>query len=301
MHKWMMGGATVAYAPEDGAGGAAAAAATTSNLWYSPLPADLQDYVQKNGLADKDPLAAFQAAAQSDIGLKAHMGVPASQLLKLPEGDNPDAWKAVWQRLGAPDSADKYDFTTIRGPNNADLDAPSQAQVEAARGIAAKLNLPQSMAVQLAQEMVQRNIDAGTAAAADRSAQVQAGMAALRQNWAQNFDANSFVAQQAMKAFGMTPEQIATVQGSPNVAAAMETWRQIGARIGEDKFVAGGGGGGNQNIPMTKGDATSRLDELKNDSEWRTRWNAGGAAERREFERLTQLAAGVDASGNTLG
>ena len=277
---------------------AAAAAATTSNLWYSPLPADLQDYVQKNGLADKDPLAAFQAAAQSDIGLKAHMGVPADRLLKLPDGDNPDAWKAVWQRLGAPDTADKYDFAAVKGANNAAADPEI---IESARSLAAKLNLPQSMAASLAQEMQARFEQIGASEAADRAAAVQAGMASLRQNWAQNFDANSFVAQQAMKAFGMTDEQIATVQSSPNVAAAMETWRQIGARIGEDKFVNGGGGGNNQNVPMTKSDASARLGELKNDSEWRTRWNAGGAAERREFERLTQLAAGVDSSGNTLG
>lgn len=266
--------------------------------WYDSFDQGMKDYVTKNGLADKDPVAAFQAAAQSDIGLKAHMGVPASQLLKLPEGDNPDAWKAVWQRLGAPETADKYDFSTVKGANNADADSEI---VESARALAAKLNLPQSMAATLAQEMQSRFEQITTAEASERAAAVQASMATLKNQWAQNFDANSFVATQAMKAFGMTDEQVASVKAGPNVAAAMETWRQIGARIGEDKFVQGGGGGNNGQVPMTKGDAQSRIGELKMDKEWMNRWSAGGAAERREFERLTQMAAGVDSGGNTLG
>jgi hypothetical protein len=274
-------------------------AAVVTPAWHAGLAADLQDYVRKNGLADKDILTAFSATAQSDAALRQRLGAPADRLLTLPEGDNPDAWKAVWQRLGAPETADKYDFAAVKGANNVDADAEI---LDSARSLAASMNLPQSMAVKLAQEMQTRFEAIGTQEAADRSALVQTGLASLRQNWAQNFDANTFVATQAMKAFGMTDEQVATIQGSPNVAGAMELWRQIGTRIGEDKFVQTPGGGSNAgNVPMTRTDAASRLGELKADKEWLSRWSAGGAAEQREFARLTQMSAGVDSSGNTLG
>ena len=39
--------------------------------WFDGLAPDLKDYVTKNGLADKDPVAAFQAAAV-DRGIIIH-------------------------------------------------------------------------------------------------------------------------------------------------------------------------------------------------------------------------------------
>jgi len=72
----------------------------------------------------------------------------------------------------------------------------------------------------------------------------------------------------------------------------MEMFRKIGAGTSEDTFVEDGRLGS----PATAANAQERLNELQNDSAWRTRLLAGDAAAKREFFALTEQIAGVVAA-----
>ena len=52
--------------------------------------------------------------------------------------------------------------------------------------------------------------------------------------------------------------------------------------------------------PTTAAEANARLQTLTSNKEWGARLLAGGIEERREFERLTELAAGTDAVADAI-
>lgn len=262
--------------------------------WYSTLDAETQAYVTNNITPDgrADPLKAFSEAAKAHQSAQQYIGVKPEQIIKLPGDDNPDAWKAVWQRLGAPADAAGYDLSGVKKADGTAIDA---AESDWIRATAAKLNLPLSAAQALATEMTVRQEASRQEAATANAGRVAEQKTALRTQWAQNFEANEFVAKQAMAAFGLNAEQITQVENSPNVASAMETWRQIGMRIGEDKYIQGGGGG--RPGSMTLGEAQGRKTELMADTDWRTRFLAGGSAEKQEMSRIDTIIATAAANG----
>lgn len=261
--------------------------------WYGALDAETQAYINANLTADgkADPLKAFAEAAKAHQAAQQYIGVKPEQLIRIPTDDNPESWKGVWQRLGAPDSPDKYDFTAVK---KADGNALDQVDTDFIRATAAKLNLPAAAAQALATELTARQETAARDAATSLAGRVAEQKTALRTQWAQNFESNEFVAKQAMAAFGLTPEQIAGVENSPNVASAMETWRQIGTRIGEDKYVQSGGGGGPRGA-ATLEEARAQKAELMADGDWSKRFLAGGAEEKRRMAQLDATIAQASA------
>lgn len=276
---------------DDNNGGGGGGGGGPEPKWFAALDADTQGFIQAKGLADKTPVEAFAEASRQAREAQQYIGVPADRVLKLPTTDNPDDWKPVWQRLGAQDEAGKYDYSGIKFSDNSDLDAED---VTFYQGLAHKLGLPLSTAQALVREVVARQEGEAKREVDSLAARVAEQKANLTTQWAQNFQANEFVAKQAMKAFGLSDEAIAAIENSPNYAATMETWRQIGTRIGEDKFVNGGGGGPRPpGAPMTLDEAKSKKTELMADEEWRKRFLAGGAEEKRTMTQIDTIIAGA--------
>lgn len=285
----MTSGATVAYGPEEGGGvSPPPPPPPPATAWYEGFDADTKAYITNNGHGTKTLAEAFAETAKAHQAAQSYIGVKPEQIVKLPADDNPEAWKDVWRKLGAPDSPDKYDFTTVK---KADGSAPDEADIAFVRATAAKLNLPLAAAQALASELTARQDKATQDAGIVLAGRVAEQKTALRTQWAQNFEANEFVARQAMAAFGLTPEQIAGVENSPNVAAAMETWRQIGTRIGEDKFVNNGGGPRPAGGAMTLEEARGRKAELMGDGDWTKRFLAGGVEEKRTMAQIDNMIA----------
>jgi hypothetical protein len=283
----MASGATIAMENEGGGGG------QTGNLWYKDLDADTQAYITAKGLADKDPAAAFAEAAKGHRNAEQYIGIKPERLLRLPEDANPEAWKTVYQRLGAADKPEGYDLSAVKSTAGAPLSPERIAEMQA---LFHANNVPVDMARGLAQALHERDAKADDTAAQAALQRQTEQMAQLRTSWGQNFDANTFVATQAMKAFGLGDEQILNLQKS---AGNMELWRQIGARIGEDKFVQGGGGGGKTGA-MTKEEAQAEKTALMKDSEWVKRWSASGREEVARLKYLDMMILGVNERGEPL-
>lgn len=86
--------------------------------WYAALPDDLK------GDAKVTRYAKSEDAARALIHFQGLYGVPENQLLRLPKPDDAAGNEALWNRMGRPESADKYELEVPDG-SPLDKDATS--------------------------------------------------------------------------------------------------------------------------------------------------------------------------------
>jgi len=265
--------------------------------WFAGFDAETQNYITTRGLADKDPVAAFQEAAKAHREAQAYIGVPKEQLLKLPKADAPpEEWDEVYKRLGYSANADDYKLDGLKRADGTDAD---DAFKDFVRAQAADLKLSPAAAAKHA-EAILRHTEAGSAAqTAAQVADATRALEALRQSWGPNYDANKVIADNAyaaiMAAAGFDNAQMTTaIQRLGETAGRAETMQMllaIGQKLGEDRFVGGGMAGGALG-PRTADQAVARIAELKADSTWVSRYLAGGQNEVKEMNNLHTLAYG---------
>jgi hypothetical protein len=193
----------------------------------------------------------------------------------------------VWKRLGKPDAVDGYKFEGVNGADGKPLGEDMQAAI---RKTADELNLSVDGAATLAKAIVKFNSDTAAAEQGEKAAKLQAETAELQKNWGANMDANKFIARQAAEKLGVAPEAVAALEGQIGYAAVMEMFRNIGTKIGEDRFV-------NTTVPgsngvMTRDQAVARKAELMADTEWAKAYLNGDSAKAREMTALNVLITG---------
>jgi hypothetical protein len=265
--------------------GAAGAAAGAAAPWYSTLDDSTKGYIQNNGLADKDPVAAFQAAAKSHQELFQHFGAPADRLVTLPADQNPDAWKPIWQRLGTPAEATGYDLSSIKV-----ADQPlDPAFVTAVQAAAHANNIPAAAALGMTKALTEFAATQDAADAAEKTTALEAQKAALRTSWGQNYEANMFAAKQAFQRTGATAEQINALESVVGYDKVMEFFRDLSTKIREDGYVESGGRPASE-LPATKEAAMQAISTLQSDAAWMKRWQDGGRTEQAEIEKLMRQA-----------
>lgn len=274
-----------------------ASTAVSTAKWFDGFDTETQNYIASRGLADKDPSAAFLEAAKAHREAQAYIGVPKEQLLKLPKADAPpEEWDAVYEKLGYSKNADDYKLADLKKADGTDAD---DAFKDFVRAQAAELKLSPAATARLAAETL-KHIESGAAArTADETAAATKAMEQLRQSWGPNYEANKVIADNAyaamMQAAGFTQEQmtaaIKNIGEAMGKAETMQLLLAVGQKMGEDKFIGGGGPGGGLG-PRNAEQAKARLDELKKDSSWTQRFLAGGSAEVKEFNDLSALAYG---------
>jgi hypothetical protein len=241
--------------------------------------------MENRGFHAKQPHEVAYELSKEVRAQQAAMGAPADRLLRLPDpgGD----MGPVWQKLGRPVDAKGYDLSGVKFATGEDLGAPF---VEAFQKAAFDNGLPAAAAQSMAKEFA-KFIDGQEASEnATRSGAIQQSRDALKANWGGNFEANMFIAKQAATALGVTPEQVASLENAVGYDKVMDMFRNIGTKIGEDKYVAGTRPSGS-NI-MTRDQAVSRLTELKRDDAWQKRLLAGDNETLQTFKGLTTLIAG---------
>ena len=94
------------------------------------------------------------------------------------------------------------------------------------------------------------------------------------------------VAQNAAKALGIAPEEVNALEKIKGYAATMEMLRNIGSKIGEDKFIVSPQGSGGT---MSKDQAQARIAELMSDKAWTTRYTGGDKTAFREYQDLLKI------------
>jgi len=185
-------------------------------------------------------------------------GVPPDRLIKMPtEKDGPDAWKPIFQRLGMPETADKYVVPVPEG------DKGEFATV--AKGWFHNANLTQAQATKVAEQW-------NTFVAAQQTSQQAAletrnltEVTALKQAWGADYDANSQLVDKAAEEFGMDQDLVNALKQVAGPKKAMEFLHQIGKKMGsEDRSVPGIDGKGTT-THMTPEMAKAELERLRDD------------------------------------
>lgn len=307
MRNFMLSGAQIAYAPDDGAaaaaaaaaaapGGAAeqaaaaaAAAAAASKPWYDGADPAVIGHIQTKGWHEKTPAEAALLAVAAHREAEKFIGHPADQVLKLPkDAADAEGWKAVWGKLGVPADAAGYDFTGLKF---ADGTEPTDAFKDFVRTTSHALNVPAAQATQLAASLIKYLEDGSTADAAENTAKLAEQQKALDADWGANKEANLFIAKQAAAKLGITPEAIQALEGQVGYAAVMQAMLKVGKSIGEDRFV---NGGVNKDGILSREQAVARKQELMADTAWAKRYLDGGHVEAREMTALNTLIVGDD-------
>ncbi len=259
--------------------------------WHAGVDAETMGYIQTQAWHDKPAnevaLAAIKAAREATI----YNGVPADRLLKLPENTADEAgWKAVHSRLGVPAEAKDYDFSSIKGEDGKPL--LDDGEADFMRATAHRLNIPKDTAVQLVQELLKRDAGSSATEAAEKTAKLVEEHAALDKNWGTNKASNLFLAQKGAEKLGFAPEHIQALENVVGYAKIMDALRAVGELAGEARYVGNGSPNNFNNGMMTAEQASGRLAELKRDTAWVARYNAGDTAAFREMQALLVATTG---------
>lgn len=264
-----------------------APAVAPAKTWYDGADAETVGFLQNRGWDKLDASKAGLEAVKSYREASKVVGAPADQLLRLPaKPDDLDGWNKIHSRLGMPETADKYDFSNVKFADGSELDTGTAKEF---RDLAHDLKLDPARASLLAERLAKMADLEESTESSTYEANVAKEKDTLSKNWGFNQAQNMIVAKNAAAALGVSGEEVAALEKTVGYARTMEMFRNIGARIGSDKFIVSGGQGGNQ--PMTVEGAQARLSELTNDNAWRTRFMSNEITAKKEFEDLTALIA----------
>jgi hypothetical protein len=159
---------------------------------------------------------------------------------------------------------------------------------EKLRGIVATHKLPKEAAKGIATDLVKLIEEGETVDKTTYETTLNAEKEALKVNWGvHDYARNMIVAQNAAQKLGVDPEAVAALEKTVGYSKVMEMFRNIGMRMGEDRFVTNQGPGGTG--AMSKEQAQARLVELRTDTAWLTRFSAGDVQANQEFNNLTEI------------
>lgn len=230
--------------------------------WTDGLTPEEIGHAQNKGWATLEGDAAIKTVYQSYRGLEKLRGVPSERVLTLPENLNDEAAvKPLFHKLGVPETADKYDFTSIKGADGKELPAETVALL---RGMAHVAGTTQAGALRLATDWLkwQTDFTAGQTAQqtqAVRDAEAERGgkeaglrtanAAALQGEWLANFDVRYLAAERMAGMVGYTSDEIHALKGTDKFVPfmrRMDAMVKAGAEAPLLGHGTGGGGGGAQ-------------------------------------------------------
>lgn len=168
---------------------------------------------------------------QTNTQTQATTEAPPEPFLKeLPGAEDKDGWSSLYAKLGRPETADGYELPLPEGDDGAFAKTSSQWMHEAglskqqAQALAGKWNEFHAAQTAANQEAIQK--------------QAETDMAAVKQQWGANFEANSAVVRSAVSTFA-PPEfvEMLTKSGLINNPVITNMFLKIGNAIGEDKAV----------------------------------------------------------------
>jgi hypothetical protein len=216
---------------------AAATASDSSPVAAATPPAGAADWSASFDAETKTLVAAKgwrgpEDALRSYANLERLMG---GDRIALPAADAaPEAWDAVYAKLGRPANADGYQLQRPRG-----FDGYSEDLAASFRHAAFSAGLSDRQARALHDFYVAHAAERADAAAEDSSAASAALERNLRATWGPQYEANVALAKRAARAFA-PPESLDALEGALEAPALLALFARIGAAMGEDRLVGEG-------------------------------------------------------------
>jgi len=194
--------------------------------WSAGFDADAKALVAAKGWRGPED------ALKSYAHLERLMG---GERIALPAADAaPEAWDAVYARLGRPARADDYALEKPEGVAYSDDLAAGFRQAAFAAGLSDRQ--AQALHDFYVRTAVERTEDeAARGAAASEELELE-----LRRTWGSQYDAKVALARRAARAFA-PPEALDALSASLDAPALLALFARIGEAMGEDRLVGDGG------------------------------------------------------------
>ena len=275
--------ATAALMGDNGGGaGAAAPAATTPAAgspapWYGQADEATAAYITNKGW--DNPIKAIE----SYRNLEKFAGGSKS-LVELPGPDADDAKLGeFYNRLGRPESPDKYD---LKAPEGADPELTDWF-----KGTAHKYGLTAKQAASLYSDWNQMAAGKGEAMAAEAQQSSEKEIAALKKEWGQGFEKQIDMGKRAVAALGFNEQQLSTYEAKLGTAEMLKLFSTLGSKMGEDSF-EGGERTGSGSFGLTPAAARQQISDLKTDKSFMDGYLSGNPEYVAKMKRLNEAAYG---------
>lgn len=257
--------------------------------WYEGIAEEpIKEYIKTKGYAN--PYEAARAAWNSNQMNKLEPAVQAY----LEGKATPEQEAAILNKLGRPESPDKYEF---KHPDGVTVDQDLESL---GRNIFHKLGVPQTKA--------QEAMDMWNKAVADKvtknteAARVanEKALEELGKTWGADLDKNKAAGNRVLQSLNLKPEVVASIEENMGSAAFVEMMVAIGRRSDEGAFKGGNdnaAGDPNNVANMTPEAAAARIKVLQGDSDFQAKY---GTANHPEHKQALELMASLFAKAGKL-
>jgi hypothetical protein len=251
------------------AGGAPAAGGDT---WLTGIQdADLRGYAENKG---------WQNPVDVLNGYRNLEKLVGQDKIPMPKGaDDKEGWSRVYDSLGRPKSADEYKLNVPEGQNDA------FAKMAAAKFH--ELGLSANQASQLADWYNAAASQAMETNNQTASVNAERDMISLRQEWGQAYDENVELGRRAAREFGLNGDMLGKMENAMGTKGLLEFMSRVGRGLTEHNFESGRT---TNSFGMTPDAAKNRIQQLRGDKEWSSKYLSGNADARAEMDRLMKLA-----------
>lgn len=247
-------------AATDAAGEGAAATAASGNkaaeaeAFRAMLPEDLRSHPTLKDLHSVEGMAKTLIHAQQFVGM---------DKLPIPGKDSPpEAWGAVWDRLGRPKTPDEYELVA---PPDEFKEVYQPGFFEMMRGPAHKAGLIGQQFKDMQAEAIKVAAAALKADAEEFAKTADKDLTALRTEWGAKVKENDALALAGQKALGLDNERSAALERAIGTRPMMDLFLKVGARTSEGGLESGATAGGQF---LTASQAQAEITRLKADKEF---------------------------------
>lgn len=251
-------------------------------VWYESANDEVKGYIQNKGW--DDPIKAVTSYQE----LEKFRGASEDELLKLPkEGESMDA---VYDRLGRPESSDKYEIEIAEG---VELD---ENRLEAFKGIAHEAGLNNVQFGQVVSKIAE--IENGMVKQMQEAKQQeQAGqLESLKKEWGDGFEERAELGRRFVRSNlpdGDKEKMLNAIEDAIGTAAMLKLFANAGSKGGEDKIPDTSG---DRPYGYTREQATADkqalMSELKASPERLAAYNSANGADYDKMQRLNKILAG---------
>jgi len=278
-----MSEATAALLSDNGGGqgaaapNAAAPASAPASAWYGQADEATVAYITNKGWDNP------AKAIESYRNLEKFAGGSKS-LVELP-GPDADESKLgeFYNRLGRPESPDKYGITPPEGADPALTDWFKQT--------AHKHGLTDKQASALFSEWNGKVGEMSQAMEQEVAQRSEQEITALKKEWGQAYDKQIDMGKRAVAALGMKQEQLAAYEAKLGTGEMLKLFAILGSKMGEDTF-EGGERTGSGGFGVTPAAARQQIADLKTDKQFMEAYLSGSKEHVAKMQRLMEAANG---------
>jgi len=243
-----------------------------NSAWYDNIEdGDLKGYVQNKGWKDPVELANGYRNLEKLVG---------QEKIPMPKGDDDaEGWSRVFDSLGRPKTAEDYKLPVPEG------DPGEFAKVAA--GKFHELGLTAKQAQSLATWYNEMGANTVQAQQQQTAQQTEAQVNELKSEWGQAWDENVELGRRAAREYGLDQSTLTKMENAIGTSELLKLMSRIGRGQTEHSFE---GGKSTTSFGMTPEAARNRINALRNDGDWSSKYIAGNADAQAEMQRLMRLA-----------